>query len=202
MKNRAWIIGFVFLLVMKGGVAYSQEEKPGGSFCLEADMGSMGILSLFEAGCSFEPVPGSFFIRVKARMASSLTWATYIPMDGSEPVSFHPVLAAGVVSFGGYSPLIRSSFRMYGGTDLLVGYSFTPYEDLILDTGNLIGDNVSMGVFGYFGAELFTAKDLSVFIEAGGGFKTLSGDDENLYAVASSWLGSGFGIRTGIRWYP
>jgi hypothetical protein len=56
MKNRAWIIGFVFLLVMKGGVAYSQEEKPGGSFCLEADMVPWG-----SCPCSRRAVPSNQF---------------------------------------------------------------------------------------------------------------------------------------------
>lgn len=39
-------------------------------------------------------------------------------------------------------------------------------------------------------------------IGVGGGFKSLIVDDkENMYAVASSWLGSGFGIQMGSHIY-
>ena len=40
-----------------------------------------------------------------------------------------------------------------------------------------------------------------VFLDAGGGFKSLIGDKQNPYVVASSWLGSGFGIKMGMRFY-
>jgi len=43
---------------------------------------------------------------------------------------------------------------------------------------------------------------LAVFLDAGGGFKSLFGDEGNAYVVASSWLGSGFGSRMGLRFYP
>ena len=132
MKTRIMIVPVFLLLLIPicslfpqagaGGQSTSAGEPPaadqtrprdsryGGRFSLEADMGSMGILSMFEAGFSVEPIPDHFFIRLKGRMASSLTWATYIPLDGSDPVSFHPVVAAGTLSFGGYK-IGRASCR-------------------------------------------------------------------------------------------
>jgi len=56
-------------------------------------------------------------------------------------------------------------------------------------------------VLGYFGIELFTTPRMSVHLDAGGGFKSVSGDNGNQYLIASSWLGSGFGIRMGMRFY-
>jgi hypothetical protein len=83
--------------------------------------------------------------------------------------------------------------RMYGGMDILLGHSFTPYDSLIYGTGNLIGRNLTFALWGYYGLELFTADRISYCLDSGGG------DKENLYAMASSWLGSGFGIKTGMR---
>jgi hypothetical protein len=132
---------------------------------------------------------------------SSLTWATFINRSTGEAVSFHPDVVGGVLSFGGSSPLLRDTFRAYGGTDVFVGYSFTPWDSAIYGTGNLIGANVTVAALGYFGIEVFTTPSLSICLDAGGGLKTLIGDKTNAYAVASSWLGSGFGIRVGLRFY-
>ena len=41
----------------------------------------------------------SVFLGLKARIMSSLTWATFIHQKG-ESVSFHPVVVAGVLSCG------------------------------------------------------------------------------------------------------
>ena len=97
--------------------------------------------------------------------------------------------------------MIHGIFKMYGGMDLFLGYSFTPYDSAIYETGNLIGDNLTYSLLGFYGFELFTSEDISFFIDAGGGLKSLIGDKENLYAIASSWLGSGFGTRLGVNYY-
>ncbi len=138
---------------------------------------------------------------MKARLLSSLTWATFINMQTGDSVSFHPDVIGGVVSFGGVSPMIHDMLRMYGQSDILLGYSFMPWDSAIYGVGNLIGDNLTFAIWGCFGLELFTAKSLSVFLDAGGGFKTVFGDKQNPYVVASSWLGSGFGIKMGMRFY-
>jgi hypothetical protein len=177
-------------------------DVPGTGFGLEASAGIQGILSFFQLGVVFPRIKGSLFLALSARMASSLTWATFYNMDTMETVSFHPVLAAGVLSFGGSSPLLYGVVRMYGGTDLLLGYTFTPYDSAIYGIGNLVGDNLTFAILGYFGLEFFTSPRLAVFLDAGGGFKSLFGDENNPYAVASSWLGSGFGFRLGVRFYP
>jgi len=77
------------------------------------------------------------FLGVKARFMSSLTWARFIHQNG-ESVSFHPV--------GGASPMIQDVYRMYGGMDFLLGYSFTPYDSAIYGTGNQIGKNLTFAL--------------------------------------------------------
>jgi hypothetical protein len=169
---------------------------------IEACAGIQGILSFVQLGVRFPGLGNSpLFLGVGARLASSLTWATFIDMDTAESVSFHPVVASGVLAFGGASPLLYDAVRMYGGIDLHLGYTFTPYDSAIYGTGNLLGDNLTFAFVGYFGFELFTTPRLAMFIDAGGGFKSLFGDEDNAYVVASSWLGSGFGFRMGLRLY-
>lgn len=182
----------------EGGVG----AQPGTGFGLDVSAGVQGILSYFQVGVQFPRIKGALFFGLGARMASSLTWATFYNMETTQLVSFHPVLAAGVLSFGGSSPLVDGALRLYGGMDLLLGYSFAPYDSAIYETGKLIGDNLSFAILGYFGLELFTAPRLSMFIDAGGGFKSMFGNEGNPYVVASSWLGSGFGFRMGLRFYP
>ena len=172
----------------------------GDSLGLQVGIGVQGSLSYFECGVILPPIGDRVSIGLKARGMSSVTWATFIHKDGRS-VSFHPVVVGGVVSVGGASPLFDETYRMYGGMDFLLGYSFTPYDSLIYKTGNLIGPNLTFGVWGYGGIEVFTAQKLSYCLDSGGGFKTLFGDKKNLYAIGSSWLGSGFGIRTGLRTY-
>ena len=72
---------------------------------------------------------------------------------------------------------------------------------LIHGTGNPVGRNLTYGVVGRFGIELFTTRRVSMHLDAGGGFKSVSGGKANQYPIASSWLGSDFGIRTGTSSY-
>lgn len=168
---------------------------------LQCGVGTQGILSFQEIGVRFPMLGGSFFIECKARLLSSLTWATFINMQTGKSVSFHPDVVGAVVSFGGVSPMLFGALRMYGESDLFLGYSFMPWDSVLYGVGNLIGDNLTYAVWGCFGFELFTAPSMSVFLDAGGGFKSLYADKTNPYAVASSWLGSGFGIKMGMRVY-
>lgn len=169
-------------------------------FGFEVSTGLQGILSFVQLGVLFPLVGDSLFIDLKLKYLSSITWATYIDPDGNS-VSFHPTVIGGVVSFGGYSPLIYDSVRLYGGMDLFLGHSFTPYDSGIRQTGNLIGDNLTFAVLGFFGLEFFTSPHMSLILDAGGGYKSLFGDKSNQYVIASGWLGSGFGIKMGVRYY-
>ena len=178
-----------------------EPKKYGGKFGFEFGMGMQGSLSFFQIGLLFPKINDRLFLDIKARICSSITWATFIDMETGEAVSFHPVVAAGIISFGGCSPLIYDCIRMYGGMDLLSGYSFTPYDSVIYEVDNLIGDNLTFAIIGYFGLELFTAPTIAFYLDGGGGFKSLFGDKENTYVIASSWLGSGFGIKMGMRFF-
>lgn len=172
----------------------------GNGYALQVSIGIQGSLSYAEVGVRLPPIGDSVAIGLKARAMSSVTWATFIHHDGRS-VSFHPAVVGGVISVGGASPLFKETYRMYGGMDLLLGYSFTPYDSLIYKTKNLIGNNLTFGMWGYAGIEIFTAENISYSLDSGGGFKSMFCDKQNLYAVASSWLGSGFGIRTGLCSY-
>lgn len=191
------------LLIAAPAAADTDTEDLGKSLGLEFAPGMMGSLSFMQAGVTLPTLGSSFQIGIKGRMCSSLTWATFINQETGEQASFHPVTAAGVISFGGSGPILHGAVRPYGATDILLGYTFSPYDNLIYGTGNLVGPNLTFGVFGYFGLELFTSDRMAVFLDAGGGFKMLKPEDsENIYAIAASWLGSGFGIKMGIRFYP
>ena len=200
MKRSMRVVVAVLLAACLGTPVFADGEK-GNSLGLEFSIGTQGILSFQEIGVRLPMIGDSFFIDVKARLLSSLTWATFINLQTGDTVSFHPDVIGGVVSFGGVSPMIHDMLRMYGKSDILLGYSFMPWDSAIYGVGNLIGDNLTFAIWGCFGLELFTAKSLSVFLDAGGGFKTVFADKQNLYVVASSWLGSGFGIKMGMRFY-
>jgi hypothetical protein len=201
MKNRC-VMGCVAacLLVFRGNMAFGQAAL-GDTLGFEFGVGMQGAFSYMEAGVVFPKIAGSLFISLKARAMSSFTWATFINQQTHESVSFHPTVVGGVLSFGGYSPVFHDFIRMRGSTDILLGWSFTPYDSLIYKVGNLLGANLTFAILGSFGMEIFTSDALSVSIDAGGGFKSLFGDKKNPYVIASSWLGSGFGTRMGLRFY-
>ena len=166
--------------------------------------GIAGSLSYFEVGISMPKINEKVFIDVKARWMSAITWATFVNMETSETVSFHPVVVAGVVSVGTVGPLVNDELRIYGGSDLLLGYSFTPYDSFAYGVGNLLPPNLTFGVSGYFGFEYFLSEKSSIYVQSGGGFKSLLVEDEKKtdpYVVASSWLGSGFNFQMGSNFY-
>jgi hypothetical protein len=201
MKNR-FLMGCVAacLLAFCGDAAVGQAAL-GDTLGFEFGIGMQGAFSYMEAGVVLPKIAGSLFLSLKARAMSSFTWATFINQQTNESVSFHPVVVGGVLSFGGYSPVVRDFIRMRGSADILLGWSFTPYDSLIYKVGNLIGDNLTFAILGSFGMEIFTSDTLSVSIDAGGGYRSLFGDKKNPYVIASSWLGSGFGTRMGMRFY-
>lgn len=208
MKRRMTRIVSVLLLAHLCGVAPliaaedgTEAIQPGKSLGFAFSMGTQGILSFGEISVRLPLIGESFFVDVRARMMSSLTWATFIDLSSGASVSFHPDVIGGVISFGGCSPMLFGVLRMYGETDLLLGYSFTPWDSAIYGVGNLMGDNLTFAVWGCFGFELFTANTMSIFLDGGGGFKSLFGDKTNPYVIAGSWLGSGFGIKLGMRFY-
>lgn len=189
-------------------VSYAEDVTPGAvdpdagrTLALEFGLGTQGVLSYEEVGVRFPLIGKASFASVKVRLASSLTWATFTDLGTGQTVSLHPDFIAGVLSFGGVSPFVLGPVRMYGACDLLLGYTFTPWDSLVYGTGNLVGANLTYGVLGHFGIELFTTPKMSVHLDAGGGFKSVTGDKANQYLIASSWLGSGFGFRMGMRFY-
>jgi hypothetical protein len=173
----------------------------GSSISFELGMGTQGIMSYEEVGIRVPVGSGGFTIALSGRFMSSLTWATFTNLDTGDSVSFHPDIVAGVISFGGASPLLHGMLRVHGATDILLGYSFTPWDSAIYGVPNLIGPNITYALLGTFGLEFFTAPRASLCLDAGGGFKSISGDKANPYVIAAGWLGSGFGIRLGMRFY-
>ncbi len=177
-------------------------QSQGNSFGIEFGAGIAGSLSYFEAGVTMPKINDKVFIDLKARFMSAITWTTFVNMETAETVSFHPVVVGGVVSVGTVGPIVNDEIRVYGGSDILLGYSFTPYDSMAYGVSNLIPPNLTFGVWGHFGLEYFLSQKSSVYIQSGGGFKSLLVEDKtNAYAVASSWLGSGFGIQMGSAFY-
>jgi hypothetical protein len=168
---------------------------------LELGMGMQGIMSFEEAGIRIPMGSNGFSIALSARFLSSLTWATFTNLGTGSSVSFHPDAAAGVVSFGDASPLQYGILRAHGAAEILLGYSFTPWDSAICGLPNLVGPNITFALTGTFGLELFTAPKVSICLDAGGGWKSIVGDKANPYVIAGSCLGSGFDIRMGMRFY-
>ena len=191
------VLAIVVLVFLASGSSLRAQES---AVALQFSIGIQGSLSFAEAGIVFPSLGNNAYVGLKARIMSSLTWATFIHQDG-ESVSLHPVVVGGIITVGGASPMLEEVYRMYGGMDFLLGYTFTPYDSGIYKTGNLVGKNLTFALWGYYGLELFTDQRVSYFVDSGGGFKSMFCDKDNLYAVASSWLGSGFGIKTGMRVY-
>ena len=196
--NRSTIFAIVVLAVTCP--VFSQETGTG--LGIEFGAGIAGSMSYVEVGVVLPKINDKVSIDVKARAMSAITWVTFRNMDTGDIVSFHPVTVGGVLSTGTVGPIINDELRVYGGSDLFFGYSFTPYDSAFYDTENLIPPNLTFAVWGYFGFEYFTSERSSIFIQSGGGFKSLLVEDKtNPYAVASSWLGSGFGIQMGSTIY-
>jgi len=108
---------------------------------------------------------------------------------------------AGIVSIGGTSKYFLRRIRTYGSVEILIGHTFTPYDDAFNNSGNLIGDNTTIGLFSIYGLEFFSSDNTSLYIESGGGFKAIKGDKSNQYLLAASWLGSGVTFRMGAKIY-
>jgi len=177
-----------------------QKTDIGGRPALVMGTGIQGIFSVFETGLRVPLKKNSMFMNFNARYMSSLTYATFIdPSDST--VSFHPTVIGGSIAVGGCSPLMLGFLRPYGAFDLFLGYSFTPWDNLIYNCGNLIGKNLTYLLTGYFGLEVFPGSKTSIFFEAGGGFKSIHGDKSNRYMATSAWLGSGVSGRMGVRIY-
>ncbi len=98
--------------------------------------------------------------------------------ETGETASFHPVVVGGSVGIGSCGPMVDNALRVYGECDFSLGYSFTPYDSLFYNTGNLIPPNLTFAIWGYFGFEYFTADTSSFFIQSGGGFKSLLVEDK------------------------
>ena len=191
------------LAVVTACIAVTEANAiPGNGFGIQVGAGIAGSMSYFEVGLMLPKLNDKVFVDIKLRWMSSITWVTFVNMETSETVSFHPVVVGAVISVGSIGPLTNDEFRVYGGSDILLGYSFTPYDSLAYGVGNLIPRNLTFGVWGHFGFDYFTSETSSIYIQSGGGFKSLLVEDKkNAYAVASSWLGSGFGIQMGSRFH-
>lgn len=191
-------------IVMLAGYARADDvhagREPGTSFGFNAGAGIQGVYSMFELGVKMPKTDKRFSIGLKARYLSSLTYATYIDSAG-EYVSFHPCVVGGAISMGGASPMVHSVLRAYGAFEVMLGYSFTPWDDVVSGTGNLFSNNLTYIASGYSGLEVFTSRHSSIYLEAGGGFKSIKGDEDNRYVNAGAWLGSGVTIRMGINFY-
>ena len=191
---------FILVLLCLSSLSFAQANGNGIGF--EFGAGIAGILSYFEAGLVMPKINEKVFIDIKARWMSAITWTTFVNMETGETVSFHPVVAGGVISVGTVGPLINGELRVYGGSDILLGHSFTPYDSLAYGVGNLLPPNLTYGVWGYLGFEYFLSDKSSIYVQSGGGYKGMLVENKNdAYAVASSWIGSGFGFRMGAKFY-
>jgi len=194
-------IATVFAVLLFTGTALAQPDSvPGTPVGLKFGAGIQGIYSMFEAGIEFPTLGRNFGIGLDARYLSSLTYATYIDTAG-EWVSCHPCVIGGAVSIGGRSPCIRDLLRAYGSFELLLGYSFTPWDDFVTHRGNLFGKNLTYVASGVCGLEVFASRRVAYFMEVGGGFKAIRGEESNRYVKTYSWLGSGVTGRMGVSLY-
>jgi hypothetical protein len=188
--------------VLLTGMAHAEEPEPGTAGGLEIGTGLRGTLSFATVALVVPRFAPHFDLRVGAIGMSATNWATFRDADTGEVVSLHPVVLGGTLYLGGASVLHDDLLRTYGGFEVLVGHSFTPY-DAAFDTGNAIGPNVTLGFWGTFGFELLATEHHAVYVDGGGGFKTYRGlvDDEDPIAIGTAWLGSGVSLEVGTRLY-
>ena len=193
------------LLIISNVIAFPQASdsiSTKRNIGFEISTGLQGSLSFAQIGVNYSPSKYNFRIGVKFREMSSITWVTFIDMETKESVSFHPFILAGILTMGGSSMQWKNNFRVYGYSEILIGHSSTPYDSYFYDEPNLIGKNVTYGIFGLFGIEFLASKRMSLFIESGGGYKSMAVDDEkNQYVIASGWIGSGVTLRMGTIIY-
>ena len=76
---------------------------------------------------------------------SATNWVTWYDRKRDRLVSLHPVVVGGTLYVGGVSDLHGDLIRSYGGFEVLLGHSFTPYDNLFYGEGNQIGRNVTIG---------------------------------------------------------
>jgi len=192
----------ILMILIACVVATGVSAVPGNGLGIQIGAGIAGSMSYVEVGLMLPKFNDKVFVDIKVRWMSSITWVTFVNMETSETVSFHPVVVGAVVSVGTVSPLVNEELRVYGGSDILLGYSFTPYDSLAYGVGNLIPPNLTFGVWGHFGFDYFLSEKSSIYVQSGGGYKSLLVEDKkNAYAVASGWIGSGFGIQMGSRFH-
>ncbi|MBI9106976.1 MAG: hypothetical protein JEZ04_09550 [Spirochaetales bacterium] len=198
MIKKLLIIIILLVLISSGLIAQAAGTGWGWQF----GTGMSGSLSYFETGVMFPRINETVFINAKLRAMSAITWTNFTNMNTGESVSFHPVVLGGLISVGGGSPMIEDHLKVYGGSDIFIGYSMTPYDSLFYQVDNLFPPNITFGIWGHFGLEFFTSEKNSIFIQSGGGYKSMFVEDKtNPYAVAGSWPGSGFGIEMGSNIY-
>ena len=197
---RRFYMAMFCLLLLGSGITFAQ--TPGNGLGIQFGAGIAGSMSYLEIGFIMPKINDKVFINVKVRAMSAITWTTFVNKDTGETASFHPVVVGALLGVGSVGPMVNGELRMYGGSDFFLGYSFTPYDSYFYDTANLITPNLTYAIWGYFGFEYFTSTSSSFFVQAGGGYKGVwVKDKKNIYAVASSWLGSGFGIQMGSGFY-
>lgn len=193
------------LLMISSFIAYSQASdsiSTKRNLGFEITTGLQGSMSFAQIGAKYSPSKHNFWIGLKFREMSSITWVTFIHMETNESVSFHPFILAGIITMGGSSMQWKDNFKVYGYSEILIGHSSTPYDSYFYNVSNLIGKNVTYGIFGVFGIEFLASKRTSLFIESGGGYKSMVvPDKKNQYAVACGWIGSGVTLRMGTTIY-
>ena len=197
--NRKLFLIILFLVLLSAALS---AQPAGTGWGWQIGTGINGSLSYFETGIMFPRINDTVFINAKVKAMSAITWTNFTNMETGETVSFHPVVVGGCLTVGGGSRLIEDIFKVYGGTDIFLGFSMTPYDSFFYGVGNLFPQNLTFGVWGHFGLEFFTSETSSIFIQSGGGYKSLITEEkENPYAVAGSWLGSGFCFEMGTNIY-
>lgn len=170
-------------------------------FGLEVSTGLHGGLSFVEGGVIFPRWVPWLTSGFKLTAMSAVNWVTFSNLDSGDTVSLHPVVVGGMLSVGSSSDLMHEFIRVYGGADLLLGTTLTPYDSYFYGKDNLIGLNLTYGLFGKFGIEFLTSDHWATFVEAGGGFQSFKVADANEYAIAASWMGSGVTLKVGTRFY-
>lgn len=168
----------------------------------EVSTGGRGAMSFVELGVLMPQLFGHMTSGLKLTAMSATSWVTFNNLETREAITLHPVILGGVLSLGGTSEVVRDFVRVHGGVELLIGTTLTPYESYFYQRDNLIGDNLTYGIFGVFGLELFTRDNLAFFIDGGGGFRSYRVEDkDDIAAVAAGWIGSGYLIKVGTRFY-
>lgn len=161
----------------------------------EFSTGLIGVFASVNGAVLLPKISDRVQIGFRGSWSMPATTIAHMNADSTEVVSYLPWMAYGSAFIHLGTPTIRDIYRLYFGLELLAGSTFATQD-------NFIGDNITLGIIPYAGAEIYSKKSFALFIEAGiSAIFTFTDDDTTELGTMTQHGGTGFFIRIGPRFY-